>query len=93
MPSRKDPITRRELFDFLSNKVVEITYTPKGATRKVVRVTLLHDYIKELDNFPMGFETTYEVAMFEMHAITCLDIDSNRWLSIDVADILRISVP
>ena len=93
MANRKDPITRRELFDYLSNKVCEITYTPQGQTRKKVRVTLLHEYIKELDNFPMGFQSSYEVAMFEFHAITCLDIDNNQWLSIDVSDILRISVP
>jgi hypothetical protein len=90
---RKDPITRKELFDYLSNKVCEITYTPQGQTRKKVRVTLLHEYIKELDNFPVGFETIYETAMFDMHAINCLDIDNNQWLTIEISNILDISVP
>ena len=90
---RKDPITRNELFDYLINKVCEITYTPQGQTRKKVRVTLLHEYIKELDNFPIGFQTIYETAMFDMHAINCLDIDNNQWLTIEISNILDISVP
>lgn len=93
MVKRKDPITRKELFEHLSNKVCEITYTPQGKTRKKVRVTLLHEYIKELDNFPIGFESIYETAMFEVHAITCLDIDSNQWITINVSDIANFIVP
>lgn len=90
---RKDPITRKELFEYLSNRVCEITYTPQGQTRKKVRVTLLHEYIKELDNFPIGFQTIYETAMFDMHAINCLDIDANQWISIEISDISNIIVP
>lgn len=90
---RKDPITRKELFDYLSSKVCEITYTPQGGTRKKVSVTLLHEYIKELDNFPIGFETIYETAMFDLHAINCLDIDKNQWITIEVSEIIHISVP
>ena len=90
---RKDPITRNELFDHLSSKVCEITYTPQGQTRKKVRVTLLHEYIKELDNFPIGFETIYETAMFDLHAINCLDIGNNQWITIEVSKIIHVSVP
>lgn len=90
---RKDPITRKELFEYLSNKVCEITYTPKTGTRRKVRVTLLHEYIKELDNFAIGFESIFEAAMFDMHAINCLDIDNNQWITIEVSDIVHFSVP
>lgn len=93
MPKRKDPLTRKELFEYLINKVCEITYTPPSSTRRKVRVTLLHEYIKELDNFPIGFETIYETAMFDLHAINCLDIDNNQWLTINISDIVHFSVP
>lgn len=57
------------------------------------RFTLLHEYIKELDNFPIGFETTYETAMFEPHCITALNVDTNQWISIEVGKIINIQVP
>jgi hypothetical protein len=90
---RKDPLTRKELFEYLSNRVCEITYTPSGSTRKNVRVTLLHEYIRELDNYPIGFKSIFETAMFEPHAVTCLDIDANQWVTIPVGNILHFYVP
>lgn len=93
MPKRKDPITRAELYTYLISKVCTITYTPKGSSRRTVNVTLVHEYIKELDNFPIGFESIYETAMFELHAITCLDVDNNQWISIEVNSIQNIQVP
>lgn len=93
MPKRKDPITRAELYTYLISKVCTITYTPEGSGRRTIRVTLIHEHIKELDNFPMGFESIYETAMFELHSITCLDIDNNSWVSIPVNSIQNIQVP
>ena len=93
MPKRKDPITRSELYTYLISKVCTITYTPEGSGRRTIRVTLIHEHIKELDNFPMGFESIYETAMFELHSITCLDIDNNSWVSIPVNSIQNIQVP
>lgn len=93
MPKRKDPITRAELYTYLISKVCTITYTPEGSGRRTIRVTLIHEHIKELDNFPMGFESMYETAMFELHSITCLDIDNNNWVSIPVNSIQNIQVP
>lgn len=93
MVKRKDPITRAELYTYLISKVCTITYTPQGSSRRTVRVTLVHEFIKELDNFPIGFESIYETAMFEFHAITCLDIDKNQWISIPVGSIQNIQVP
>ena len=93
MPKRKDPITRSELYTYLISKVCTITYTPEGSGRRTIRVTLIHEHIKELDNFPMGFESMYETAMFELHSITCLDIDNNSWVSIPVNSIQNIQVP
>lgn len=93
MPKRKDPITRSELYTHLISKVCTITYTPEGSGRRTIQATLIHDYIKELDNFPMGFESMYETAMFELHSITCLDIDNNSWISIPVNSIQNIQVP
>jgi hypothetical protein len=93
LPKRKDPITRSELYTYLISKVCTITYTPEGSGRRTIRVTLIHEHIKELDNFPMGFESIYETAMFELHSITCLDIDNNSWVSIPVNSIQNIQVP
>ena len=42
---------------------------------------------------PIGFETTYEAAMFDLHAVNCLDIDNNQWITIEVNSIRTIIVP
>jgi len=90
---RKDPLTRHELYDHLISKVCVIKYTPKGSMAVTGRFTLLHEHIKELDNFPIGFETIYETAMFEPHCITALNIDTNQWISIEVNTIINIQIP
>lgn len=92
MVTRKDPLTRAELYTYLISKVVTITWSPKGSGRKTGRYTLVHSHIKELDNFPIGFESIYEVCMFETHAVTALDIDRNEWTTIDVNSILKVKV-
>ena len=90
MADRRDPLTRKELFEQLSHKVCIITY---GTPRRTVKCTLMHEWIKELDNFPIGFETTYEAAMFDLHSVNCLDIDNNQWITIEVNSIRTIIVP
>ena len=90
---RKDPLTRKELVEALEYKVCTLTYTPQGSMRKVVRVTLDAEIIAKLDNRPEGFESTREAALFDAHSVNALDIDTNRWLTIPIGDIISISVP
>jgi Fe-S-cluster formation regulator IscX/YfhJ len=90
---RKDPLTRKEVLELLEAKVCEITYSPPGSSRRTVRVTLLHEWIKELDNFPEGFETNREAALFDLHSINCLDVDNNQWITIQISRISKIIAP
>ena len=77
----------------LSHKVCTIRYAPPQATPKTIRATLRHDWIKKLDNFPIGFESIHECALFDIHGVNVLDIDSNRWENIPVNKIIDFIVP
>lgn len=90
---RKDPLTRKELVEALEHKVCTLTYTPQGSMRKVVRITLDADIIAKLDNRPEGFENIREAALFDVHCVNALDIDTNRWLTIPISDIISLTVP
>jgi hypothetical protein len=91
--ARRDPITRKEILEYLEAKVCTITYTPEGKTRSTVRVTLLNEYMAQLDNRPAGFLNTREAALFDIHSINALDIDNNCWVKIEIGKIIRVSVP
>jgi hypothetical protein len=77
----------------LSHRVCTIRYAPPQATPKTIRATLRHDWIKKLDNFPIGFESIRETALFDFHSVNVLDIDSNRWENIQVNSIIDFIVP
>lgn len=72
----------------LENKVVKIIWSPPASTNKTIRATLMWDKIVELDNIPMGFDSVRECALFDIHCINVLDIDSNRWETIPINSIV-----
>jgi len=86
-------LTRKEVLEALENKIVEITYETHNGPKRLARVTLQHKWIKELDNFPTGFETTREAALFDLHAVNALDIDNNQWITIEINKIKKIQIP
>lgn len=90
---RKDPLTRKELLEALENRVCVCTYSPRVGPRRTVRITLSPDYLADLDNRPIGFETTREAALFDAHSINALDVDSNAWVTIEVNSINIFQIP
>lgn len=85
-------LKRQDLLDELFYKTIKIIYdTPTG--RRTVYVTLQESEIARLDNYPIGFETTREAALFDMHCINALEVHENAWITIPVGNILEISIP
>lgn len=90
---RKDPLTRKELIDALENRVCVCTYSPRVGPRRTVRITLMAEHLAELDNRPIGFESTREAALFDAHSINALDVDTNSWVTIEVNSINIFQIP
>lgn len=88
---RKD-LTRIELVEAMEHKVLTITYdTPTG--RVTVAATLQESEIARLDNYPRGFESTREAALYDYHAVNALDIIRNQWVTIPIGNILDLKIP
>lgn len=85
-------VTRKELIDHMETKTIQIVYdTPTG--RRTVQVTLQETEIARLQNYPTGFESTREAALFDMHCVNALEVNQNAWITIPVGNILEISIP
>lgn len=90
---RKDPLTRKELLEALENRVCVCTYSPRVGPRRTVHITLMAEYLAELDNRPIGFDSTREAALFDAHSINALDIHTNEWITIEVNSINIFQIP
>ena len=84
---------RKQMFEILSERIVSVTIAPPDGPRKTMRLTLIPEIIAKLDNRPIGFETDREAALFDLHSINAVDIDTNRWETIEVRDIQRLEIP
>lgn len=73
--------------------VCTIIYEIPGAGTNTIRATLKRDMIDKLDNHPQGFESYREAALFDFHSINVLDIDHNRWETIQCNRIHKFMIP